>query len=96
MYLWAVQWHTQTIKKDIHGQVKEVEVVAGQAEFCTLASAREHARKLRACWPGLALRIAPAIPAKSPVCTKAGPGIGGVSKQKRFRKPPAELAVAEM
>ena len=96
MYLWAVEWHTQTIRKEVRGQAKEVEVLGGQAEFCTLASAREHAHKLRAFWPGLALRIAPAIPAQSPVRTKAGPGLAGVSKPKRFRKPPAELAVAEM
>lgn len=97
MYLWAVEWHTQTIKKDVHGHMKEVEVVGGQAEFRTLAAAEEHARKLEAFWPGLKLRILPARREKAPVHTKAGPGLSGVSNPKRdaFGKRTASLALAE-
>lgn len=97
MYLWAVQWPTQKIRKEVHGQAKEVEVLGGQAEFCTLAAAEEHARKLGACWPGLKLRIVPAVvPSTSPIPGKAAVGPGKEKRPTRgFRKAPAELALAD-
>ncbi|MGB9880709.1 MAG: hypothetical protein ACPLRM_08105, partial [Anaerolineae bacterium] len=56
---YVVAWDTQVIRKEVHGEMKDVLVIGGAVEFSTWDGAYRYSERLRETWPGVRFKIVP-------------------------------------